>query len=60
MKIVINYHPQLDEYHSKIWDGPDGCHEESFVCRSLGELFEQIIMWRTRIALSYCEETKDD
>jgi hypothetical protein len=53
MKIVINYHPQLDEYHSKIWDGPDGIYEESFVCRSLGELFEQIIMWRTLIGQQY-------
>ena len=56
MKIVINYHPQLDEYHSKIWDGPDGCEEESFVCSSLGELFEQIIMWRTLIAQQYIKD----
>jgi hypothetical protein len=60
MKIIINYHPQLDEYHSKIWDGPDGIDEDSFVCRSLGEVFEQIIMWRTLNAQQYREEIENE
>jgi hypothetical protein len=60
MKIEINYVPQDDQYCAQICDGPEGIEEESFVCSSLGELFEKIIVWRTLIALSYCEATEND
>jgi hypothetical protein len=43
-----------------IWDGPDGIDEDSFVCRNLGECFEQIVMWRTLNAQKYVGETEND
>jgi hypothetical protein len=61
MKIEISYtHHPTKGYCATICDGPDGIDEESFVCRSLGELFEQIIMWRTLNALNYREATEND
>ena len=59
MKIEITYTPQKG-YTATIWDGPDGIDEDSFVCRSLGECFEQIVMWRTLNALSYREGGVND
>jgi hypothetical protein len=56
MKIEINYVPQDDQYCAQICDGPDGIEEESFVCSSLGELFEKIIVWRTLIAQQYIKD----
>ena len=57
MKIEITYTPHPTKgYTATIWDGPEGIDEDSFVCRSLGECFEQIVMWRTLNAQQY----KDD
>ena len=57
MKIEITYTPHPTKgYTATIWDGPDGIDEDSFVCRSLGECFEQIVMWRTLNALNYRED----
>ena len=59
MRIEITYtpHPKYlphsKEYTATIWDGPDGIDEDSFVCSSLGECFEQIVMWRTLNAQKY-------
>ena len=53
MKIEINYIPQDNQYYAKIYDGPDGLEEEDFLCSSLGEVFEEIVRWRTLISLSY-------
>ena len=55
MRIEITYKPQDHQYYAKIWDGPDGIDEEDFLCSSLGECFEQIVMWRTLNAQSYRE-----
>jgi hypothetical protein len=56
MRIEITYTPHPTKgYTATIWDGPDGIDEDSFVCRSLGECFEQIVMWRTLNAQSYRE-----
>jgi hypothetical protein len=55
IEITCTSHPTKG-YCATICDGPDGADEESFVCRSLGELFEQIIMWRTLNAQSYTED----
>ncbi len=60
MKIEINYILQDDQYYAKICDGPDGIDEADFLCSSLGECFEQIIIWRTLNSLSYREATKND
>ena len=54
MRIEITYTPHPTKaYTATIWDGPDGIDEDSFVCRSLGECFEQIVMWRTLNAQQY-------
>ena len=50
----------IDGYTATIWDGPDGIDEDSFVCRSLGECFEQIVMWRTLNAQHYYGGTEND
>jgi hypothetical protein len=60
MRIEINHIPQDDQYFMKIYDGPDGVDEDSFVCRNLGECFEQIIMWRTLNAQQYVGGTEND
>lgn len=60
MKVEINYIPQDDQYYAKIFDGPDRLEEEDFLCSSLGEVFEEIVKWRTLIALSYCGATVND
>jgi len=61
MKIEITYTPHPTKgYTATIWDGPDGIDEDSFVCRSLGECFEQIVMWRTLNAQQYREAIKND
>jgi hypothetical protein len=57
MKIEITHTPHPTKgYTATIWDGPDGIDEDSFVCRSLGECFEQIVMWRTLNAQHYKDE----
>jgi len=59
MKIEITYKASLDQYYAEIWDGPDGIDEQNFVCGSLGECFEQIVMWRTLNSWSYREAKND-
>jgi hypothetical protein len=57
MKIEITYTPHPTKgYTARIWGGPDGIDEDSFVCSSLGEVFEQIVMWRTLNAQQYQED----
>jgi len=60
MKVEINSIPQDNQYFVKIFDGPDLIDEADFLCSSLGECFEQIIMWRTLNAQSYREATEND
>ena len=60
MKIEITYIPQDDQYYATIYDGPDLIEEEDFLCSSLGEVFEEIVKWRTLISVSYCEVTVND
>jgi hypothetical protein len=44
----------------KIYDGPDGIDEEDFLCSSLGECFEEVVLWRTLNAQRYVGETEND
>ena len=53
MKIEINDIPQDEQYYAKIFDGPDGINEADFLCSSLGECFEQIIIFRTLNSQKY-------
>jgi hypothetical protein len=53
MKVEINSNPQDEQYYVKICDGPDGIDEADFLCSSLGECFEQIVMWRTLNSKQY-------
>jgi hypothetical protein len=60
MKIEINDIPQDEQYYAKIFDGPDGINEADFLCSSLGECFEQIIIFRTLNATQYFGMTNND
>lgn len=60
MKIQIDYISQDDQYFAVIFDGPDGIDVKNFLCSSLGEIFEEIIKWRTLNAQHYCEGTEND
>lgn len=53
MKIEINYCFKTNQYHWKLYDGPDGIDEVDGYVTSLGDAFEQIIIQRTKIALDY-------
>jgi hypothetical protein len=58
MKIEITKDPQKEEYHWKLWDGPDGIDERSGTESSLGNCFEAIVENRIIIALSYLDSEK--
>ena len=60
MKIEINDIPQDEQYYAKIFDGPDGIDEADFLCSSLGECFEQIVIFRTINAQKYYGGTEND
>ncbi len=60
MKIEINDIPQDGQYYAKISDGPFGFFEKEFLCSSLGECFEQIVIFSTLNAQKYYGGTKND
>jgi len=60
MKIEINDIPQDEQYYAKIFDGPDGINEADFLCSSLGECFEQIVIFRTLNSQKYYGGTEND
>ncbi len=60
MKIEINDLPTDGQYYAKILDGPDGIDEADFLCSSLGECFEQIIIFRTLNSQKYYGGTEND
>ena len=53
MKIEILYHPEENTYHYKVWDGPDGIDYQEGVELDLGQVFEQIIIFRTLTSQQY-------
>lgn len=55
MKITITDKPQDNTYFVEIYDGPDGIDHATFVCGSLGEVFERITEFRMMNALTYHE-----
>ena len=59
MKIEINDLPTDGQYYAKIFDGPDGIDEADFLCSSLGECFEQIIIFRTLNSQKYYGGTEE-
>ena len=60
MNIEIFYHPEENTYHYKVWDGPDGIDYKEGVELDLGQVFEQIVIFRTLNALHYREATEND
>ena len=60
MKLQINYIPSQDQYHATIYDGPDGIDEETFTSSSLGQIFEEVVRWRTINSLGYMEATENE
>ena len=53
MKIEIYDNQQDNTYTAKIWDGPDGIDDATFVCDSLGKCFEELIRFRIMNGLTY-------
>jgi hypothetical protein len=53
MKIEINYDHSTFKYSVRACDGPDGIDEFSTSCATLGECFEQIVIFRTLLAKEY-------
>jgi hypothetical protein len=53
MKIEIIHKPETDMYEYKIWDGPDGVDYKEGLELDLGQVFEQIVIFRTLNALNY-------
>jgi hypothetical protein len=60
MKIEITQNPETSMYEYKVYDGPDGIDYKEGLELDLGQVFEQIIIFRTLNALSYCEATEND
>ena len=59
IEITITSHPTKG-CTATIWDGPDLIDEADFLCSSLGECFEQIIIFRTLNAQHYYGETENE
>jgi hypothetical protein len=59
MKIEITEDFITGMYTWVLCDGPDGIDEFRGSENTLGEVFEQIILHRTRNALSYMEDTSE-
>ena len=57
MKIEILQDPLTGCYNWVFYDGPDGIDEFSGFENTLGEVFEKIITYRVKNALSYVEVT---
>ena len=53
MKLTINYHPNTKRYYWDICDGPDGIDESFGHAETLGEVFEQVTIWRYKIYKQY-------
>jgi hypothetical protein len=60
MKIEITQNPETSMYEYKVYDGPDNIDYKEGLELDLGQVFEQIIMWRTINALNYREATEND
>jgi len=60
MKIEITQNPETSMYEYKVYDGSDGIDYKEGLELDLGQVFEQIIMWRTINALNYREATEND
>jgi hypothetical protein len=60
MKIEILYHPEENTYHYKVWDGPDGIDYKEGVELDLGQVFEQIVIFRTLNAQHYYGGTENE
>jgi hypothetical protein len=60
MKIEITQNPETSMYEYKVYDGPDGIDYKEGLELDLEQVFEQIIIFRTLNALSYCEATEND
>ena len=56
MKIEITKNPETSLYEYKVFDGPDGIDYKEGLELDLGQVFEQIVIFRTLNAQHY----KDD
>ena len=56
MKVTIEYYAYKDIFIWTICDGPDGIDEGAGGAKTLGEVFEQIIIWRHKNAQQYLSD----
>ena len=56
MKVTIEYYAYKDTFIWNIYDGPDGVDEGCGGAKTLGEVFEQIIIWRHNNARQYVSD----
>lgn len=55
MKIIIDENTSNNTYIANVYDGPDGIDHEEFICKTLGEAFEEILRFQILNGLSYKE-----
>jgi len=58
MKIEITQNPETSIYEYKVFDGPYGIDYKDGLELDLGQVFEQIVIFRTLNAQRYVEETE--
>ena len=59
MKITINENVLNNTYIVNVYDGPNGIDHAEFICKSLGEAFEEIMRFRAFNAMSYADDPKE-
>jgi hypothetical protein len=60
MKIEISQNPETSMYEYKVFDGPDGIDYKEGLELDLGQVFEQIIIFRTLNSQKYYGGTEND
>lgn len=53
MQLTVNYNSHTQMFVWTIYDGPDGIDEGRGGARTLGEVFEQVTIWRHNNAKQY-------
>jgi hypothetical protein len=56
MRIEITQNPETSMYEYQVWDGPDGIDYKEGLELDLGQVFEQIIIFRTLNSQQYQED----
>jgi len=60
MRIEITQNPETSMYEYKVFDGPDGIDYKDGLELDLGQVFEQIVIFRSLNSQHYTEGTEND